>query len=106
MTLINSEKKRKSTYTPLYVYKREQTHRRYRTHTLRLNAEELKNEIESKDELEKKVYQNIANNFMQQGFSLHHNIVKALQKMSGNVSYKAIANHLGGTITENTVSKH
>ena len=38
MTLINSEKKRKSTYTPLYVYKREQTHRRYRTHTLRLNA--------------------------------------------------------------------
>ena len=26
--------------------------------------------------------------------------------MCGNVSYKAIANHLGGTITENTVSKH
>ena len=49
MTLINSEKKRKSTYTPLYVYKREQTYRRYRTHTIRLNAEELKNEFESKD---------------------------------------------------------
>ena len=66
----------------------------------------MKNEFESKDELEKKVYKNIANNFMQKGFSLHHNIVKTLKKMSGNVSYKAIANHLGGTITENTVSKH
>ena len=80
MTLINSEKKRKSIYTPLYFYKREQTHRRYRAHKLRLNAEELKNEFESKDILEKKAYKNISDNFIRKGFSLHHNIVKALQK--------------------------
>ena len=54
MTLINSEKKRKSTYTPLYVYKREKTHRRYRAYTLRINSEELKKEFKSKDELEKR----------------------------------------------------
>ena len=106
MTLINSEQKRKSTYTPLYIYKREQTHKRYRSHTIRLNAVELKNEFESLDELEKKTYDNIANNFIQQGYSIHHNIIRALQKICGNMTYKAIANYLGGTVTENTVAKH
>ena len=45
-TLINSEK-RKSTYTPLYVFKREQTQRRYRNHTHRLNDTELNSESDS-----------------------------------------------------------
>ena len=49
-TLINSTKKRKSTYTSFYVYKREQTHRRYRTHTQHLNKDMLKEEFESKSE--------------------------------------------------------
>ena len=48
MTLINSGNKRQSTYTLLYLYKREQTQRRYRKHTLRLNAKELKEEFEKK----------------------------------------------------------
>ena len=81
LTLVNSEKKRKSTYTPLYVYKREQTNKRFRHHTLRLDASELKEEFLSKSEDEQQVYRNIANNFIQQGFSLHHNIVKALEKL-------------------------
>ena len=106
MTLINSEKKRKATYTPFYVYKREQTQRRYRSHTLRLDAEMLKEEFEGKDDLEKRTYQNIADNFIRQGFSLHHNIVKALQKLCGNMTYRGIANFIGGTVTENTVAKH
>ena len=43
---------------------------------------------------------------MHQGFSLHHNIVKVLEKTSGDMSYAAIANHLGGIVTKSTVSKH
>ena len=81
LTLINSAKKRKSTYTPLYVYKREQTQKRYRTHTLRLDAKTLKEEFENKHEDEQVVYRNIADNFKHQGFSLHHNILKLLKKL-------------------------
>ena len=54
LRIINSKKRRKLTYTPLYVYKREKTHRRYRAYTLRINSEELKKEFKSKDELEKR----------------------------------------------------
>ena len=78
-------------FTPLHVYKREQTLRRFRTHTIRLNAKELKNEYIRKED-DEKISQNIAKNFVNQGFSIHHNIVNALQKTSGNMSYKAIAN--------------
>ena len=79
-TLINSTKKRKSTYTSFYVYKREQTHRRYRTHTQHLNKDMLKEEFESKSENEQLVYSNIAKNFVHQGYSIHHNLIKALEK--------------------------
>ena len=106
LTLVNSAKKRKSTYTPLYVYKREQTQKRYRTHTLRLDAKTLKEEFENKHEDEQVVYRNIADNFKHQGFSLHHNIVKLLKKTGGCMSYEAIANQLGGIVTKNTVAKH
>ena len=90
----------------MFVYKREQTQKRFRTHTLRLDPKELKAEFDDKEEDEKNVYKNIASNFIQQGFSLHHNIIKILEKTAGNMSYKAIANHIGGIVTENTVSKH
>ena len=43
---------------------------------------------------------------MQLVFSLHHNIVKILQKISVNMSYEAIANHIGCMVSRNTVSKH
>ena len=105
-TLINSTKKRKSVYSPYYVYKREQTHGRYRTHTDRLSDHLLKEELESKAEAEKIVYGNIAKNFVEQGYSIHHNLINALEKTCGNVSYKALANHIGGLATENTISKH
>ena len=106
MTLVNSNKKRKSIYTPLYVYKREQTQKRFRTHTLRLDPYMLKEEYNNKHHDEQVVYKNIANNFIHQGYSLHHNIVKVLEKTSGNMSYAAIVNHLGGIVTKSTVSKH
>ena len=41
-----------------------------------------------------------------QGSSLHNDIIEALDKTSGNVSYKEIANYVGGIATENTISKH
>ena len=104
--MINSERKRRSTCSPLYVYKREQTQKRFRTHTLRLDPKELKSEFDSKAEDEKNVYKNIANNFIPQGFSLHHNIIKSLEKTGGNMSYKAIANHIRGIVTENNVAKY
>ena len=99
-------KKRKSTYTPLYDYKREKTQKIYRTQTLRLDAKRLKEEFERKNEDEQAVYRNIANNFMQQGFSLHHNIVKVIQKIGGYTSYEAISNQLGGIVTKNIVARH
>ena len=105
-TLINSEKKRKSVYSPLYVFKREQTQRRFRNYTHRLNELELKEEFESKREDEKNVYKNLANEFVAQGCSLHHNIIKTLIDTKGNVTYSQIANHIGGFITERTVAKH
>ena len=42
LTIINSEKRRKSVYSPLYIYKREQTHKKFSTHTQRLCAVNLK----------------------------------------------------------------
>ena len=93
LTLVNSDKKRKSTYTPLYVYKREQTHKRFRTNTLRLDANEIKTEFFNKCDDERIVYKNITNNFVKQGFSLHHNTIKSLEKSSGNMIYNNIANH-------------
>ena len=105
-TLSNSSKKRKSVYTPLYVYKREQGRRRYRNHTHRLDQIELKNEFNDKSVDEQRVYKNLSDDFIRQGSSLHHNIIKALENTCGRVTYKQIANHLGGIVTENTVSKH
>ena len=37
---------------------------------------------------------------------MHNDIIKALEHMCGNVSYKSLANHIGGIATENTVAKH
>ena len=42
LTIINSEKRRKSFYSPLYIYKIEQSHKKFRTHTQRLCAVNLK----------------------------------------------------------------
>ena len=33
-------------------------------------------------------------------------MVKALEKSCGNMSYKDIENHIGGTVTENIFAKH
>ena len=88
LTLINSERKRKSVYSPLYVYKREQTHKKFRTHTQRLCAINFKEEFDSIVEDEETVYSKIADNFVKQGNSLHHNIIDAVAKTSGNISYK------------------
>ena len=94
------------TYTPLYVFKREQTQKRYRTHTQRLDAKTLREDFENKEDDEQLIYKNIANNFVQQGYSLHHNIVKVIENTGGHMSYEAIANQLGGLVTKNTVAKH
>ena len=88
------------------MYKREQTQRKFRTNNLIFDSKLLRDEFDSKHREEQLVYKNIANNFVQQGYSLHHNIVKVLEKTSGNMSYAAIANHLGGIVTKSTVSKH
>ena len=40
-----------------------------------------------------------------QGQSLHHDIIEVLQNTCGNVSYKSLANHIGGIATENTQSQ-
>ena len=93
-------------YTPFYVWKREQTQRRYRNHTHRLNEKELKEEFEAKCEDEKRVYKSLADDFIKQGSALHDSIMKVLMNTNGNVSYKQIANHIGGIVTENTVAKH
>ena len=37
---------------------------------------------------------------------MNHNIIDAVAKTSGNISYKEIANHIGGIVTENTISRH
>ena len=105
-TLINSNKKRKSVYTAEYVFKREQTQRRFRNHTHRLNNNELKEEFDQKSPEEIKRYSNIAENFFIQGQSLHHDIIDVLQNTCGNVSYKCLANHIGGIATEKTIAKH
>ena len=105
-TLINSSKKRKSVYNARYVFKREQTQRRFRDFTHRLINEELNAEFESKPPEEVERYSNIAESFFLQGQSLHHDIIEALQNTCGNVSYKMLANHIGGIATENTIAKH
>ena len=87
-TLFNSSKKRKSVYTPLYVYKREQGRRRYRNHTHRLDQIDLKNEFNDKSVDEQRVYKNLSDDFIRQGSSLHHNIIKALENTCGRVTYK------------------
>ena len=37
---------------------------------------------------------------------MHNDIIKALEHTCGNVSYKSLANHIGGITTENTIAKH
>ena len=105
-TLINSSKKRKSVYTAKYVFKREQTQRRFRDHTHKLNNDELNSEFDLKSEEDKEYYNILAEKFFLQGQSLHNDIIKALEHTCGNVSYKSLANHIGGIATENTVAKH
>ena len=58
-TLINSWKKTKSIYTAKYVFKREQTYRRFRDHTHKLNSKELNEEFKNKNEEEKEKYEKL-----------------------------------------------
>ena len=105
-TLVNSEKKRRSRYSELFVYKREQTQLRYRNHTYRLDDNELKDDFEAMEEEEKRIYGEIANVMIKQGYGMHNDMITALQKTSGNISYKQIANYIGGLVTEKTIAKH
>ena len=66
------------------MWKREQCQRRYRNHTHRLNEKELKEEFDEKCEDEKRVYKSLADDFIKQGSSLHHSIIKALMNTREN----------------------
>ena len=46
------------------------------------------------------VYKYLADDFIKQVSTLHHNIVKALMNTKGNVTYRQIENHIGGLVTE------
>ncbi len=105
-TLMNSPKKRKSVMTPFYVFKREQTQRRYRNFTHKLDNDELKIEFEGQDVVKKESYHNISCAIQLQAESLHHDIISALENTHGNVSYKALSNHIGGIATPNTIASH
>ena len=37
---------------------------------------------------------------------MHHDIIEVLQNTCGNISYKCLANHIGGIATENTIANH
>ena len=79
--------------TPFYVFKREQTQRRYRNSTHRLNNDDLKIEFEGHSDIQKEMYQNVSGTIQLQAESLHHDIISSLENTHGNVSYKALANN-------------
>ena len=58
------------------------------------------------EEEEKRIYGEIANVMIKQGYGMHNDMITALQKTSGNISYKQIANYIGGLVTEKTIAKH
>ena len=51
------------------------------------------------EEEEKQIYRDIANVMVKQGYGMHNYMIIDLQKTSGNISYKQIANYIGGLAT-------
>ena len=55
---------------------------------------------------DKRVYRNIADYFVKQDGTMYNEIIEKLQNISGNITYKEIANNIGGLATKNTIAKN
>ena len=71
-----------------------------------MNINELKIEFANQGEDKKYSYQNVSYNIQLQAEILYHDIIYALENTHGNVSCKALANHIGGIATLNTIASH